>query len=170
MYKVGDRVVNGCSGYNLDDGSGVTTGVVTSIESDGDVMVLFDGLKKSLFCYENEVIAEESIGKTLTELDVKPGDVVRLEKVGVDGGWTYPVQGNQETIYTDGSWFSVPKEYHDELNGLFSVVSRAPEPIKPQRMHPDDVAEAMMQYAHDCGYVTEVIKIRSENGSYVYDI
>lgn len=177
MFKVGDKVVDIRSGYRKDDGSKVTTGVVTKVDVDGDVCVLFDGLGRSYFCYKYEVQLAFVIGKTLTELDVKPGDVVRRE--GWPDGDGYCV-GNIYDIVIDSYHGLSGKNRNSSARtqmdgkGYFSIVSRAPqptvEPTPPKRMHPDDVAHAMMQYAFDCGYQTEIIKLSSENGSYTYDV
>jgi hypothetical protein len=53
-FKVGDKVVNVRSGYVLDNGNLVTTGVVTDVLDYG-CRVIFDGLNCSYYCEPGDV-------------------------------------------------------------------------------------------------------------------
>lgn len=176
MFKVGDKVVDVSSGYIKNDGSKVTTGAVYRVLSDGDVMVSFDDTYGVWLCRKGEV-EPATIGKTLTELDVKPGDVVRCVNGEFDsfGDFTCteivpdePFKGEHKMV---GELYG-PGIFGDN-NGKWVIIPRAPqptadEPAEPKRMHPDDVAKAIMEYARDCGYEVAGIDIRSERGTYTY--
>jgi len=104
-----------------------------------------------------DLVSEYPIGKTLTELDVKPGDVVR----GVDCTFANENDFTCVEIVPDnpykGEHTMKSESYGQGIfgndDGRWQIVSRAPQnTAKPKRMHPDDVATACEQYLRDCGY------------------
>lgn len=126
-----------------------------------------------------DLVSEYPIGKPLTELDVKPGDVVR----GVD--CTFADEKDFVCVNIVGSGLFVgehtmkSESYGQGIfgneDGKWIIVSRASkpeptaEPAKPKRMHPDDVAQAMMEYAYDCGYAWSKVEFSSVNGTHTYE-
>ena len=156
-FKVGDKVVDVCSGYILENKLPVTTGVVTRIEADGGYKVLFDGLEYSYLCLEGEV-KSAPIGKTLQELNVQVGDVVQATDGVFEGYGNFTCTGISDSDYHRGYRYMNSDVYPYGLfgpeNGLWEIVSRAPitEPTPPRKMHPDDFVNAVNDFARDNGF------------------
>jgi len=150
-FKVGDKVVGTSRAFEHRRGK---EGIVEK--------VCYNGYWVKWGCDDraqlalNDEAEPAPIGKTLTELDVKPGDVVRYDGsnggVAVDleiAGWQGRNCYHTGQVFGSGASMNVgAKAWH--------LVSRATqptaEPEKPKRMHPDDVATACEQYLRDCGY------------------
>lgn len=174
-FKVGDKVV-----VTNADWSHTKVGqeaVVTSVKDHGAMLQRGSCRKHSAidennwhwFIQNSDFEPAEPIGKRLSELDVKPGDVVKCVQIGKLDGWMYAK--GEVLIDEDGAWVGVDPAFFHELSGLFVFVSRAAQPEETtaqRKMHPDDFVSAVTEFAQDNGFSIDTMAFKTQGGATVY--
>jgi hypothetical protein len=103
-FKVGDKVINVCSGYINNDERSVGNGVVTKVFSNGSCNVQFDGLEYPLYCNKSDV---ELSPEPAPPRKMHPDDFLQcIKDFAADNGFKL----NMLTARTaDGHHFSMAK-------------------------------------------------------------
>ena len=176
-FNVGDKVrITNCkfSGINYEPYA-----VVTRVADHGAMLLRGDCVQHSAIDENNWHLffrsgSFEPIGKTLSELDVKPGDVVR----GVDCTFANEKDFTCVNIVAGGKFDGEHTMKSDSYgqgifgpeNGLWHIVSRAAitKPTPPSKMHPDDFVNAVNDFARDNGFSVDTMAIKTQGGATVY--
>lgn len=172
MFNVGDkvRIVENVCGHEFSIGGEVT--LVEEIKTSRPYWLAKSG-NSGWYINETEF---ESIGKTLQELGVKPGDIVR----GVDCTFANEKDFICVDIVAEGRFAGdhtmKSKGYGQGIfgneDGKWIIVSRASDditsPTPPRKMHPDDFIQSVNDFALDNGFSVDTMAIKTHGGATVY--